>query len=202
MAAGDEMWGWVPPEAPEATLGCLGEPGSLTERLIGSGKDFAVELLFLGDGAAHPDEAAPVGALPGDSLTVRHVALTLDGATVVVARSYCRPGCPVWVPILDRGGRSLGFTLFSGEVALARGALEFTVVAAGHPLYELARMRAPGVARLAARRCRFELDGAPLVVCEVFLPELERQLGGIPQRAGLEPVPETRVSSAASRRGG
>jgi chorismate lyase len=179
VAAGDGMWGWVPPEAPEATLGCLMEPGSLTERLIGSGKGFAVELLFLGDGVAHPDEAGSVGALPGEILGVRHVALTLDGTTVVTARSYCRQGCPVWFPILDRGGRSLGFTLFSGEVALTRGALEFASVAAGHPLFELARQRAPDVATFPARRCRFELNGAPLVVCEVFLPALEKQLANV-----------------------
>lgn len=176
MAAGDGMWGWVPPAAPEATLGCLMEAGSLTERLIGSGKEFAVEPLYLGRGAAHPDEAGPIGVTAGETMGVRHVALTLDGVTVVVARSYCRLDCPTWFPILDRGGRSLGFTLFSGEVALTRGALEFAEVGAGHPLFELARLHADGVTRYPARRCRFELDGAPLVVCEVFLPALEARL--------------------------
>lgn len=172
----DGIWGWVPSEAPEATLGCLMEPGSLTERLMGSGKVFAVELLHLGSGAAHPDEASSIGVAAGETMSVRHVALTLDGVTVVTARSYCREACPTWFPILDRGGRSLGFTLFSGEVTLARGALEFAEVAAGHPLFELARLRATGIARFPARRCRFALDGAPLVVCEVFLPALEVQL--------------------------
>ena len=199
MASSEEMWGWVPAEAPEATLGCLMEPGSLTERLIATGKDFAVEPLLLGVGAAHPDECAPIGIQAGETMTVRHVALTLGGTTVVTARSYCREGCAVWSPILDRGGRSLGYTLFSGEVALTRGALEFATVAAGHPLFELARLRAPGVGMFPARRCRFELNGAPLVVCEVFLPALEAQLAEAqkhhPARA------DARAAPPHSRRG-
>jgi len=198
VAAGDGMWSWVPAEAPEATLGCLMEAGSLTERLIGSGREFAVELLHLGRGAAHPDEAGPIGVAAGETMSVRHVALTLDGVTVVVARSYCRLECAVWLPILDRGGRSLGFTLFSGEVALTRGALEFAEAAAGHPLFELARLRADGVDRFPARRCRFELDGAPLIVCEVFLPALETQLASVkhhPARA------DARAAPPRSRRG-
>lgn len=174
------MWGRVPSAAPDATRGCLLEPGSLTERLMRNCRIFAVELLHLGPDVAYPDEAAPIGVAPGERMSVRHVALTLDGISVVTARSFCRENCPTWFPILDRGGRSLGFTLFSGEVALTRGRLEFAEVRAGHPLFELARTRAPGVARFAARRCRFELDGAPLMVCEVFLPALETQLASAP----------------------
>ena len=190
-------WGWVPSAAPEATLGCLMEPGSLTERLMASGRRFAVEMLQLGTGLAHRDEAAPIGVAPGGAISVRHVALTLDDVAVVVARSYCRQDCPVWFPILDRGGRSLGFTLFSGEVALTRGPLEFAEAEGGHPLFELARTRAPGLARFPARRCRFELRGAPLVVCEVFLPALETQL------ATAQPHPacaDARAAAPPSRR--
>lgn len=178
----ESIWSWVPPMAPVATLGCVLEPGSLTERLIASCDLFAVELLHLGVGVAHPDEATQIGVAPGDAMSVRHVALNLDGTSGVMARSFCRADCPTWFPILDRGGRSLGFTLFSGEVALTRGPLEFAQIMAGHPLFELARMRAPGIARFPARRCRFELDGAPLVVCEVFLPALESQLAAATHR--------------------
>lgn len=170
------LWTWIPPEAPVATLGCLTEPGSLTDRLIASGQRFAVEPLFLGDSAASADEAAALDDAASPVVTARHVALTLDGTTVVVARSICRRGCPVWPPILDRGGRSLGFTLFSGEVAVRRGPLEFALVEAGHPLFALARERAGEPHRFAARRCRFTLDGAPLYVCEAFLPSLETRL--------------------------
>ena len=77
MASGEQMWGWVPPEAPDATLGCLMEPGSLTERLIASGKGFAVEPLLLGIGAAHPDEAAPIGIEAGETL----MTIDVNGAS-------------------------------------------------------------------------------------------------------------------------
>lgn len=182
-----DPWGWLPPEVPEAMRACLMEPGSLTERLIATRQVFAVEPLLLGESTAHPDEAAALGLDRGAEVTARHVALTLDGVTVVVARSYCRLGCPIWQPILDRGSRSLGFTLFSGEVELSRAALEFCVVTAGHPLFELARQRSAPAAGYPARRCRFILDGAPLYVCEAFLPALERRLA-ISARSGAEPM--------------
>lgn len=195
----ESLWSEVPPTAPVATLGCVLEPGSLTERLMGACDLFAVELLHLGMGVAHPDEAAPIGVAPGDAISVRHVALTLDGNSVVMARSFCRKHCPTWFPILDRGGRSLGFTLFSGEVALTRGPLQFAQIMADHPLFELARIRAPGVARFPARRCRFEIDGAPLVVCEVFLPALETHLAAAAHRpAGAA----ARIAPPRSSRGG
>lgn len=181
-----DSWGWLPPEVPEAMRACLMEPGSLTERLIATGQVFAVEPLLLGASAAHPDEAVALGLDRGANLTARHVALTLDGVTVVVARSYCRLACPTWQPILDRGSRSLGFTLFSGEVELSRAALEFCIVTTGHPLFELARQRSAPAAGYPARRCRFILDGAPLYVCEAFPPALERRLA-IGTDIGAEP---------------
>lgn len=170
------QWRLEPPEVAPATRLCLTEPGSLTERLMASGRQFAVDVLYQGDGIAHDDEAALVGRAAGDTLTARHVALTLDRETVVVARSFCRQGCAVWEPVLNRGRRSLGFTLFSGEVSLSRGALEYASVDRRHPLFTLARSRDTSADLYPARRCRFETSGAALVVCEVLLPALETQL--------------------------
>jgi chorismate--pyruvate lyase len=59
---------------------------------------------------------------------------------------------------------------------VARGALEFAQPPAGHPLDDLAAGFSGDPGGLPARRCRFELGGAPLVVCEVFLPALEDAL--------------------------
>jgi chorismate--pyruvate lyase len=70
-------------------------------------------------------------------------------------------------------------TLFSGEVPVARGGLEYAVPPPGHPLDALTEDFAGPSAGLPARRCRFELVGAPLVVCEVFLPGLEYSLADI-----------------------
>lgn len=171
-----DQWCAEPPEVAPATRLCLTEPGSLTERLMASGQEFAVNVLYQGDGVAHGDEAALVGLAAGDTLTARHVALTLDGTTVVVARSFCRQGCAVWEPVLNRGRRSLGFTLFSGEVTVSRGALEYARIDRRHLLFALARSRDAMAEVYPARRCRFEMRAAALVVCELLLPALETRL--------------------------
>jgi chorismate lyase len=175
-------WAETPPAAMASGLGdammaCLLEPVSLTDRLIGSNRPFSVEVLFLGQLPPHADEQSQLVPPSPDNILARHVALNLSDTTVVVARSYCRWGCPVWTPVLDRGSRSLGFTLFSGEVAVQLGPLEFRPVAAGHPLFDLARQRDPVPGVFPARRRRFVLDGAAMVVCEVFLPRLEASMG-------------------------
>jgi chorismate--pyruvate lyase len=174
-------WNLLPPPERPGTFACLMEPGSLTDRLIATGRAFGVVPLRLGEDAAAPDEARLLGIGAGEAMIVRHVALTLDGERVVMARSFCRRACPAWFPILDRGGRSLGFTLFSGEVELTRRALEFTTVGAGHPLFALGQ-EGEAAQSYPARRCRFEMQGAPMVVCEVFLPRLERSLATAPGR--------------------
>ena len=181
MSVPAPTWNLLPPPERPGTFACLMEPGSLTDRLIATGRAFGVTPLRLGEDAAAPDEAELLGIQPGEAMTVRHVALTLDGERVVMARSFCRRTCPVWFPILDRGGRSLGFTLFSGEVQLTRRALEFATIGAGHPLFALGQ-EGEAASTYPARRCRFEMEGAPMVVCEVFLPRLERSLASAPGR--------------------
>lgn len=175
-------WGYLAPEAPPQTLGCLTEPGSLTQRLMASGRDFAVRPLMFGPDEARADEAAFLGTAPDAAVTARHVALELDGTPVVVARSICRAGCPVWAPILDRGGRSLGLTLFSASRPIGRSGIEFALADAGQHLHALAEVIVGPLGPCPARRCRFELDGAPLVVHEIFLPALEDSLATV-QRA-------------------
>jgi chorismate lyase len=176
MTFGDSNWVYLPPEAPPLTLGCLLEPGSLTQRLVASGRVFTVRVLAFGPDVAAEDEVAFLGLDPGDGLMARHVALELDGTAVVVARSICRIGCPVWGPVLDRGGRSLGLTLFSGTLPIGRSEIEFALPAAGHPLHDLVERCVGPSAPRPARRCLFVLDDAPLGVHEVFLPALEGSL--------------------------
>lgn len=176
-------WKRFPPSEQPETFACLVDAGSLTDRLIASGRAFAVTPLRLGDDTAAPDEAPLAGIAPGEVMTVRHVALTLDDERVVMARSFCRRSCLVWLPVLDRGGRSLGLTLFSGEVERTSGPLEFATVGRGHPLFDLGR-QGEDARSYPVRRCRFEMRGAPLVVCEVFLPRLEVALTTSPHRGG------------------
>ncbi|WP_232219826.1 chorismate lyase [Pseudogulbenkiania sp. MAI-1] len=173
----DTRWAATPPSLPPALLDCLTEPGSLTERLMSYGHDFAVTVLEQGDSRVHDDEAALLGLPVGAPLYARHVALTLDDTPVVVARSVTRLGCPAWHPILQRGSRSLGFTLFGGHAGIVREPLAYRELDATHPLFALAHAHDPASAHsYPARRSRFLLVNTPLIVCEVFLPALERFL--------------------------
>ena len=166
----DSHWQLLPPELSPALQELVTEPGSLTERLMATGHQFGVVVQEQGPSTAHADEHSALG-LPADSLLyARHVLLTLDGTPVVYARSIARLDCPVWQPILDRGSRSLGLTLFGGLTSLQRDALHYQQLPSQHPLAHASQSHQPG---LPARRCRFVLDQAPMMVCEVFLPALE-----------------------------
>ena len=166
----DTHWLPQPPDLAPGLLAFVSEAGSLTERLLATGHRFGVQVLSQGASQANPDELALL-ALPADSLLyARHVLLTLDDTPVVYARSIARLDCPVWQPILDRGSRSLGLTLFGGLPQLQRGPLHYQQLGPAHPLHQACHST---TAQLPARRCRFVLEQAPLVVCELFLPALE-----------------------------
>lgn len=167
-------WGAAPPEqTPAALAGWLCETGSLTERLLASGRAFAVEVLAQGVEPAWPDEAVALGLATGAPALAREVRLTLDGTPYVYARSLCRADSPAWAGVLARGSRSLGLTLF-GEPGIARHPLDFCAgSAADLALLAHARAALPGAGNwLHARRSLFgPLDDA-LLVHEVFHPLL------------------------------
>ncbi|WP_229804907.1 chorismate--pyruvate lyase family protein [Paludibacterium paludis] len=171
----ESLWRPDPLPVPPRLSGFLTETGSLTARLLATGEPFAVNLLPRENDLALPDELELFGLSTPTALNVRHVALTLAGVPVVVARSLSRPACPVWSPILDRGRRSLGLTLFSGDMPVVREPLRYRRLEEDHWLFGLARRHDEASAgHYPARRSRFLLDGEILTVCEVFLPALER----------------------------
>jgi len=152
----------------------LTDLGSLTERLMATGRSFSVEVLQQTQLAAHPDEAELIGVVTGSTLYARHVALALDQTVVVVARSITRLNCPSWTPILQRGNRSLGLTLFDQNNGIRREVMLYRDLEIGHPLFSLARQHdASHAEHYPARRSNFILNGAALNVCEIFLPALE-----------------------------
>jgi chorismate--pyruvate lyase len=71
------------------------------------------------------------------------------------------------------GTNSLGETLASVN-AVRRSDLEFKELRPGDALFAAALSRGSTARSLWARRSIFAIDGAPLLVTEVFLPELER----------------------------
>ncbi|MXR37773.1 chorismate lyase [Rhodobacteraceae bacterium CH30] len=168
----DFMWQEHPPATTPAIAACLSEPGSLTERLLASGRRFDVQVLFQSDNTALDQEAVLLGIAPHAVLHARHVLLLLDGIPVVMARSVCRSACPQWSALLDRGSRSLGLTLFGGLPQLVRGPLRFNTLQQPDALHALVQAHSQAE-QLPARRCLFTLHDAPLLVSEIFLPELE-----------------------------
>jgi len=167
-------WRADAPTAPASLLPFLLEPGSLTDRLIATGARFTVTPLKLGVDTADHQEGAALGIGAGESVLARHVALSLDDAVVVVARSVCRPDCSTWAGVLDRGGRSLGLSLFAPDSPVSRGPLYFSLLNRNHALGQLADTFEPSQASYPARCCRFSQNGDPLLVTEAFLLALER----------------------------
>jgi chorismate--pyruvate lyase len=166
-------WVGTPPEVATALIPFLIEPGSLTARLIDTGRRFSVSVRKQGAQALHPDEVQALSAAPGDLGYVREVTLHLTDTPVVVARSVTRLDCERWREVLSRGARSLGFTLFGELTEVEREPLHYTLLDAAHPLYRsIAEHQTEPVPHYPARRSRFMLDDTPLLVCEAFLPEL------------------------------
>ncbi len=170
------LWTETLPLPQGALAACIGTQGSLTEYLMASGQPFAVQVLSQGEDSAWPDEQKLLQVNAHAPVYVRQVCLTLAGEPVVIARSVIRPECQEWRPILERGARSLGFTLFGGLPELQRGTLQYAAVPATHGLHRLAAAHTRPMETLLARRCLFALQDSPLLVCEVFLPALEKYL--------------------------
>ncbi|WP_233201049.1 chorismate--pyruvate lyase family protein [Chromobacterium alticapitis] len=168
----DSPWRAAPPALPASLLDCLTEPASLSLRLQAGGRRFAVSVLSQGGDIVQTDEAAPLSLPEGAPLYARHVLLTLDEVPVVYARSVVAPSCPAWLPVLERGSRSLGLTLFGELPELAREPLRYALLAPDHP-QAAAAAATEQAAAYPARRCRFLLHGAPLLLTELFLPALK-----------------------------
>ena len=153
----------------------LFEPGSLTRRLRGLCPDH-FSLTLLGSERARPlhDERRTLGLATGRSALIRQVYLRCRERYLVFARSVI-PAASLrganrrlaWL-----GERPLAGVLF-GPVAAERGVLEVACLTVGHPLYTLATRQAdshPPV--LWARRSLFYPGRKPVLVTEVFFPEL------------------------------
>jgi len=167
------VWAETPPQVASALIPFLTEPGSLTTRLIDTGLSFSVQVRAQGSQLSYPDETQALIETTSAPVYVREVTLYLDHTPVVIARSVTRLDCARWREVLARGARSLGFTLFGELTEVEREPLHYALLDATHPLYSsVAALQAHAEPRYPARRSRFMLDGTPLLVCEVFLPEL------------------------------
>ncbi len=166
-----------------AALGCeagllpwLRDRGSLTQRIQQHCTRFAVRGVRSGLARIALDEAALLGVAPPHLAYSREVFLYADGRPVVFAHSACarRHLRGAWSAVGGLGNRPLGALLFAHPL-VERRPLHYKALRRVHPLYQRAATGLDNPPdRLWARRSLFYLHGAPLLVTEVFLPEILR----------------------------
>ena len=171
-----------------AALGCaaglapwLRDRGSLTRRIQQRCARFAVRGVRSGLARIAPDETALLGVAQRHFAWSREVFLYADNRPVVFAHSACarRHLRGAWSAVHNLGDKPLGALLFAHPL-VERKPLHYKALRNTHPLYRRAAAALdspPG--RLWARRSLFYLHGAPLLVTEVFLPEILRLAGPV-----------------------
>lgn len=157
-----------------AWRGWLSDRGSLTQRLRERCPDLHVMRLRQSHGLPDEDERRPLG-LPRRRLALLREVLLMCGETPLVFAHSVIPLAGLrgpWVGLSGLGHSPLGAALFANPRIL-RHPLEYRRVDARHPLYRGAahHVTAPP-ASLWARRSLFALDRRPILVTEVFLPEI------------------------------
>jgi chorismate--pyruvate lyase len=169
--------GWLahPFRAPRALRGWLSDRGSLTRRLKARNADFRVCPVARGFARPFLDETQALRLSPEAHAYVRDVLLMGGGHSRVFAHSVLplaslRGG---WCGITRLGTKPLGEALFA-DPRIRRLGLTIRRLDSRHPLYRAARCHTGLAARhLWARRSVFCLNGHPLLVTEVFLPDID-----------------------------
>ncbi len=166
---------WLPsPALTGRTHDWLTRPGSLTAHLRRHCPALNVLRLAQGHGRPYADELAPLRLPRPQRVLVREVVLRCHDTPLVFAHSVTPLGSlsGPWRALGRLGNRPLGEALFLDPRVL-REPLRYRRLDNRHPLYRAAAANIPNAPRqLWARRARYLLDGAPLLVSEVFLPGL------------------------------
>lgn len=176
ICTSDEFWH-------ASVLGCgddlapwLRDHGSLTKRIQQRCKHFAVRGVRSGLARIAQDEAALLAIAPQQLAYSREVFLYADDQPVVFAHSafahqHLRGA---WSAVRTLGNKPLGALLFAHPL-VERKPLHYMALRNTDPLYQRAvTVMSNPPPRLWARRSLFYLYDAPLLVTEVFLPEIFR----------------------------
>ncbi len=162
-------------EIPRHFLPWLLDASSLTQRLIAAcGGVFRVRVLSLGWARPLPDEYRRLGLPVGRLALVREVQLLCNEQAWVYARTV--------IPrttlsgrhrrLAHLGARPLGAALFA-DPTMQRDAVEIAHSLAGSALFALAIQGLTSVPeQVWGRRSVFRVAGKPLLVSEIFLPEI------------------------------
>jgi chorismate--pyruvate lyase len=139
-----------------------------------AGAPISVEVLRQATGRLHEDERHFFTDPPARHGTVREVCLSAQGVPLLIARTALTSRRLQEHPtIRELGNQALGSLLFAGGRASPWTAREMIHLRADSPLFALVRRRHRGVqAGYWARRTLFWLFDEPLLVTEIFLPEL------------------------------
>ena len=133
---------------------------------------FSVQLLNLNISTPFIDEAPFFSYTEDPDVLAREVILKLDQYPVIFARSICHQTSENWLDILDCGNRSLGEKLFDGSLPITRGKFEYKVMLPETYFSSVYQPKIP-LAPCLARRSVFWLEEKPLLLTEIFLPELK-----------------------------
>ena len=167
----------VPPGLPNWLL----ESGSLTRRVVQAcgGGCFRVRLLHQGWGSPLNSERRLLRTRRGVMMLIREVELLCDERPWVFARTLI-PATSLQRSVrrlTQLGERPLGAVLFS-DPKVHRGVTQIARLLPKHPLFQAACAHVEqSPESLWGRRTLFTLSGRPLLVNEIFLPELPAREG-------------------------
>ena len=162
-------------DVPEPALRWLLDPASLTRRLQSTCPGcFRVEVLFQGWARPQHNEMRVLGMRTGSEGFVREVHLLCDGVPWVFARTII-PRTTLTGPrrcLTRLKSRPLGAVLFA-DPSMKRGPVEIARLTPCDKLYPSAiRHLARRPETIWGRRSLFTLGGKPLLVSEIFLPDI------------------------------
>ncbi|MDH2918293.1 MAG: chorismate lyase [Sideroxydans sp.] len=169
-------WPTILPDLPNAYAPWLHDHDSLTARIAQRCAKFSVQPVRGGLARIAYDESSVLKIPSRQFAYSREVFLLADEQPVVFAHSACatKSLLGAWQAMRSLGNRSLGSVLFTHPL-ITRQPLHYQALRSTHPLYQrAARALKNPPAVLYARRSLFTLRNAPLLVTEVFLPEILR----------------------------
>lgn len=164
------------PAASGAYRPWLTDRGSLTARIASRCPGVRVEVAFQGLRRPDRDERFLFAHRGRARVMVREVFLVCGDTPVVFAHTVFDPGdlCGPWRSVAKLGTRPLGAALFA-DARIERHPLRQRRIGRHHELHRRLSARVPAApAGLWARRSLFRLHNSPILVTEVFLPEILR----------------------------
>lgn len=170
----DRYWQSFLPDSAAGYAHWLRDHGSLTLRIQQRCAAFSVRNVGNCLAVAAHDETALLGLPPRQKIYTREVFLYADGKPVVFAHSVVAPQHlrGAWHALHNLGNKPLGVLLFTHPL-VERAPLHYKALKPQHALFQrAAAMLDAAPERMWARRSLFSLRDAPLLVTEVFLPDI------------------------------